>query len=256
MAVDSKLDIPLRREFKYLVPRSDVPALRASLQGLCRLDPHAGPNNSYRLRSLYLDAPDLRLFHANEREAVSRFKARIRTYPDDPEAPVIAEIKDRNGDIIRKIRASLPEEDWTQALKPGGCGAEAPAALHAFTSRVLRHDLRPVCLVQYAREAWVSEWDEYARVSIDSRIECQASHEWTLEDQGSWRPIDHALLSWTQGSVCVVELKWAEVAPLWMMRLVQELDLLRHSFSKYCYSMTSLSEDHYRDYRRASSTWA
>ncbi|HCP45719.1 MAG TPA: hypothetical protein DIU15_06740, partial [Deltaproteobacteria bacterium] len=72
MAADSNLQIPLRREFKYLVAREQISALRAGLQGLCRRDPHSGPDGTYRLRSLYLDTPDLRLFHANEREAVRR----------------------------------------------------------------------------------------------------------------------------------------------------------------------------------------
>ena len=118
-----------------------------------------------------------------------------------------------------------------------------------------RHDLRPVTLVQYRREAWVSRFDEYARVSIDTRIECQEAHELDLSARpGGWRPIDDPLPTWTPGSVTVVELKFADAIPRWMMGLVQRLDLLRHAFSKYCYSMTALSEDHYRDYRRSHAS--
>lgn len=242
--------IPARREFKYLFERARLPELRAALRPWCELDPHAGADGTYTLRSLYFDAPDLRLFHANEREAVTRFKARVRTYPGAEGAPVFAEVKSRFGDVIRKSRAALPREDWTQGLRGGG------PELDPFVIRMHRHDLRPVALVEYRREAWMSRVDEYARVSIDTAIRCQAADRLSLEAHpGRWRPIDHPLLTWTPASPCVVELKWADYAPSWMVQLTQRLDLLRHSFSKYCNSMLSLADDQFRDYREAQSTW-
>lgn len=247
--------IPLRREFKYLVPRSAIPALRASLDGLCTLDAHAGPDGTYGLRSLYLDSPELRLYHANEREAPVRFKARLRTYHDAPGAPVVAEIKARHGDVIRKTRARLPAVGWTEVFAPGGLSGEAEPSLNEFMSRVHRYRLVPQVLVEYRREAYESRWDEYARISIDTQIRCQREAQLDLRGSRSWRPIDHPLLTWTDRSTCVVELKWAEVAPRWMIDLVHRLDLMRHSFSKYCFSMLSLAEDHARDYREAQSVW-
>ncbi len=242
--------IPARREFKYLVERARVPALRDALRPWCERDPHAGEDGTYALRSLYFDSPDLMLFHANEREAPRRFKARVRTYPEGNEAPVFAEIKFRSGDVIHKTRTPLPAEDWRAALRPGGA-----AELDPFLSRVRRHDLRPTALVEYRREAWVSRIDAYGRVSIDFGVQCQAAGRLTLDaDPRRWRPVDHPLITWMPVSPCVVELKWADYAPSWMVQLVQRLDLLRHSFSKYCYSMQSLADDHYRDYRWTSST--
>ena len=241
--------IPARREYKYLVDRGRLPALRAALAPFCTLDPNAGPDRAYALRSLYFDTPDLRLYHANEQEAPVRFKARVRCYPDAPKSPVFAEVKLRDGDIIKKPRTSLPQDDWVSGLQAG-------SALNPFATRVHRHGLRPVALVEYRREAYLSTIDNYARVSIDFNIRCQEQPRWSLEAHPRrWRSIDHPLLTWTRESPCVVELKWAEVAPRWMVGLVQQLDLLRHSFSKYCYSMLQLAEDHRRDYREAQSPW-
>ncbi len=247
--------IPNRREFKYLVPRAHLPALRAALDGLCDLDPHAGPDRTYGLRSLYFDSPGLRLYHANEREAVVRFKARVRCYPDSPGSPVFAEVKRRTGDVIHKSRAKLPDGGWADALGPDGPGAGADDALGAFLSRMHRYQLRPVVLVEYRREAYVSRLDDYARVSIDTRIGCQRQTALTLDAPRSWRPIDQPWRTWTPMSPCVVELKWARQAPRWMADLVQRVELLRHAFSKYCGAMLALSDDHFRDYRRAQSLW-
>jgi hypothetical protein len=247
--VPSTDQIPARREFKYLAPAGALPALRASIAPYCAMDAHAGPDGTYGLRSLYLDAPDMRLYHANEREASTRFKARVRTYSDTPGSPVFGEIKHRDGDVIRKPRVRLPAHDWTAGVRPG-------AALNPFLVQVLRHDLRPVVLVEYRREAWMSRIDEYARVSIDTQIRCQTRREWSLDaDPDRWRPVDHTLLTFTPSSACVVELKWAGSAPPWMTLVVRRLDALRASFSKYCYSMQALADDHYRDGREAQSVW-
>jgi hypothetical protein len=243
--------IPARREFKYLFPRTRMPELRAALQPWCDLDPYAGPDRRYTVRSLYFDAPDMRLFKANEREAPVRFKARIRCYPASTPWAVFAEIKYREGDVIRKTRDPLPKGDWAAGLRAGG-----GAALGPFVTRMHQNDLRPVVLVEYRREAWVSRVDEYARVSIDTSLRCQPADRLELEaNPRRWRAIDNPLRTFTPESPCVVELKWAETAPSWMFQLTQRLDLLRHSYSKYCYSILALADDQFCDYREAQSIW-
>lgn len=250
------VEIPVRHEFKYPVSRSMLPALRSRLVPFCDRDENAGPDGTYLLRSLYLDTLDLRLFHANEREAGTRFKARLRGYPEALGSPVFAEVKNRIGDAIRKTRGVLPPVGWERTFLPGVTSADASPGLQAFLYVMHRHDLRPTVLVQYRREAWAGRWEDYARVSIDTAIECQRAHGLSLDPNGPWRPIDHALFTHTPDSVCVVELKFPEVAPRWMVDLVQQLDLLRHAFSKYCHSMLSLAADHHRDRREAGSPWA
>ena len=144
--------IPPRREFKYLIPRSRMPALRAALAPYCDRDPNAGADGTYTLRSLYFDTPNLRLYHANESEEPVRFKARVRCYPEAATSPVFAEVKFRNGDVIRKTRTYLPTPDWPSGLRAG-------APLDPFVTRMHRYDLRPVVLVDYRREAWMSRID-------------------------------------------------------------------------------------------------
>ncbi len=247
--------IPLRREYKFMLPKSRLPELRHHLRASCDRDRNAGPDGTYTARTLYFDAPDMRLFNANEIEASKRFKARVRGYPDTPEAPVFVELKHRDGDIISKVRAKLPKDQLAAALSPGG-GFDASPELGAFLFQMIRHDLRPVLLAQYRREAWMSRVEEYARVSIDTEIVTQATDRISMDATGDWRPVDHALQTWTKDSCCVLELKWADAIPRWMQALAQSMGLLRAAFSKYCYGMENLAEDHFRDYRRASSPWA
>ena len=235
--------LPERREFKYLVPTRRIDAIRKAASGACDPDCFAGPDGTYRIRSLYLDTDDLRLFKANEREAPDRFKARIRSYPASPMAPVFFEVKRRTLDIIRKARAPVPTHTWRNYLHLTGSRLEDPtlnAQLERFQTLQWMHDLRPKVLVEYRREAYASRIEDYARVTIDSQICCQRANGYDLSAQpNQWRFVDHRWQTLTAEPVCVVELKFANAPPRWMVELVRSLELTRYAFSKYCFSMTA-----------------
>ncbi|HMY19776.1 MAG TPA: VTC domain-containing protein, partial [Polyangium sp.] len=44
-----------RYEYKYLVPDSVVPAIRNAVKTTSKIDRYAGPDGTYRIRSLYFD---------------------------------------------------------------------------------------------------------------------------------------------------------------------------------------------------------
>jgi hypothetical protein len=227
-----------RREFKYLVAPELLPALRRALQGRCVLDRHAGPARRYPIRSLYLDTASLRLARANAAEASVRFKVRVRVYPGTA-APVFLEVKRRYGDVIQKDRTPVPLDAWPRLLDaPDGL---SPGA-ERFADLVRSLDLRPVALVEYDREAYVSELDDYARVTFDFAIGCQRADDLTLLPRTFARlPIDHPGRTSTPEPRVVVELKLAGAAPGWMRALVERFDLQRHAFSKYVGSVEELS---------------
>lgn len=232
-----------RREFKYLVPKQVLPRLRRAVAATCAPDRYAGPDGTYRIRSLYLDTPRYDLFHANAREAPERFKARVRCYPD-VSSPVFLEIKKRSLDTIVKTRAPVPTDHW-QAILEGRTLADDPrgeprsaSARERFLALVHAYDLRPVVLVEYLREAYVSTVDRYARVTFDTRIRCQSRRRLDLDaDPRRWRVVAHPGRIVTEPAYTVVELKFGRTAPPWMVALVRRCDLLRHSFSKYGHSL-------------------
>jgi len=240
-----------RREFKYLVPRRQIPALRQAISGACTLDSFAQDGGRYTVRSLYYDTQDLRLFWANEREEPDRFKMRVRCYPGT-EAPVFLEVKRRTLDIISKARHGIPRVTWLDHLS---LSAPKQGPRHErFVSLLHTYQLQPRILVQYQREAYFSELEDYARVSIDTHIECQEMTHASLEAPDTrWRPIDHRLQTLTAEPVAVVELKFSNAAPRWMVNLVQRLDLIRRAFSKYCYGIRALVPP--TRPRRAAGLW-
>jgi len=125
-----------RYECKYLIPPRFVPAIRQFITPFLRPDRYALGREGYRytISSLYLDTPDLRLFHQTVKGEKNRFKLRIRTYSDAPNDPVFFEIKKRCDRVIRKRRAKVCRteamaDDWRARCdghSPGTAG-ERPA---------------------------------------------------------------------------------------------------------------------------------
>jgi SPX domain protein involved in polyphosphate accumulation len=237
-------DIIERYEYKYLIPDSVVPAIRATVRTTSKIDRYSGPDGTYRIRSLYFDTDHYDLYWANDREQPDRFKLRARTYPGK-ESPVFLEVKRRVLDVIVKSRAPVPAASWREVLA-GNDSALAALPPHVranalkFLAPYHRHHMRPVLLVEYEREAYISEIDSYARLTFDRKIAVQEQNKLDLDAVPTrWRVIDHRAQTRTEEPVCVLEMKFERRPPRWMVALVQRLDLIRYSFSKYCYGVTA-----------------
>lgn len=233
-----------RYEYKYLIPDSVVPAIRSAVRTTSKIDRYADADGTYRIRSLYFDTDRYDLYWANEREQPDRFKLRARMYPGKP-SPVFLEVKRRVLDVIVKSRAAVPAQSWS-AILAGNDKELAALAPHVragalkFLGPYHRHHMRPVLLVEYEREAYISDVDNYARLTFDRKIAVQEQFDLNLEAIPTrWRCIDHQEQTRTQEPVCVLEMKFERRPPRWMVALVQRLDLIRYSFSKYCYGVTA-----------------
>ena len=232
-----------RREFKYLVSNDEAKRMVEYLNGICELDSYAGPKGSYSIRSLYLDTDRYHLYQANNVEKLRRFKARIRSYPQG-NGNVWLEIKERHGDTIRKTRVRVAAKFWRHLVEEPGVFSSSDfsepdgALIERFLWHVQSYHLRPKALVEYDREAYVSLLDDYARVTFDRGIRCQLQDDWSLDaSEGRWRVVDHPRRVWALEPLCVLELKFGARVPRWMTVFVQNFEVIRYSFSKYCYSI-------------------
>jgi len=235
-----------RREFKYLIPEATAQKLRRAIRPYCVPDAHVAdkPSRSYSIESLYFDARDLRLFHENEHASFDRIKLRARTYPEAGSNKVYLEVKRRSGDVVEKTRGVVDEAIALELLDrsrvPSRAAEEAirrdPGVERFFTLFSI-HCAEPVAIVRYDREPYVSMVDDYARITFDRNIVARdaQSIDFLRADQGAgeFRPLDHAEHSWGAGSMVLLELKFTQDVPIWMVDLVQNLELLRGSFSKY-----------------------
>ena len=234
-----------RREYKYLLPPEKVKRVRHIANTIGKRDGYAGPDGLYTIRSLYFDTDRYHLFTANVREAGDRYKVRVRNYPNTGSTgPIFLEVKQRVGDIIRKTRGMVKPSQWTTLLTHPSSfytmdlGLKYRTAVERFVTLVQTYHLQPTMLVEYDREAYFSEIDEYARLTFDLRIRCQQRDSLDLRASAQdWRHVDNPIRTRTQEPMTLLELKFGGPPPRWMTRMVQNLELERHTFSKYGYSV-------------------
>ena len=239
-----------RYELKFTVPLEMVEPISRFAAAYCSLDRYseAAPEGFYHVHNLYLDSPGL-LFLRNRRHRVpNRFNMRVRTYGDEPALPFFLEIKQRIGGVIRKYRAKVENPDWCRVFaEPGVVAPErgespAQAANRALFERlVYTYQVEPRILTQYKRKAWVSDVDDYARVTFDVNLRFAERSVWDpLPDEAMMRHYDSPLV-FDPGCTVILELKcYASAVPLWMVDLIHTFSLKRRSFSKYMFGMSEL----------------
>ena len=235
-----------RFESKYTIPYSMIDEISAFIAPYCSLDKYSAisPDLFYRINSLYFDTPHFLFLQQRMRKAERRFNMRIRSYGDHPVLPYFFEIKQRRGDVVKKYRARTDDADIHDQL-----GAPARRRFDNeddtnFNNRELfartahRYNAGPVVLVQYKRKAYVSECDDYARVTFDLGLRYMQRNEYDpVPRESEMKPCD-AQTCFDGGCNTVLELKcYTSFVPLWMIDLVKTFNLKRRSFSKYANSV-------------------
>lgn len=226
-----------RYEHKFLIDEALARKVCISAAAYVAPDPFAArfEGYSYPISSLYLDAPDLRLFQETVDGQKQRFKLRVRSYSDDPTTPLHFEVKRRNNGVVEKLRCAVPREQGYALLEC--CGGdlacfdtEQQAALSEFFALVADLGAQPQVLVRYDREAYVGLFDSELRLTFDRRLRTSLVHDYSVEVQRDdfLRVGDDRV---------VVEFKFHDRVPAWMNALAQRYGLERRSFSKYGHSM-------------------
>jgi hypothetical protein len=237
---DIQLD---RHEAKYVIPAWKIPDIREFVRPFCEPDRYShGDPPRYTVTTLQLDSPHFSLHYAKSHEALNRFKLRVRTYGRPGKNPVFLEVKRKIRSTIVKSRARVPFERWSEDLVRNKRvtldfhSYQEETAFLDFIRLVREIDARPVVLVRYEREAYVSKLDHYARVSFDTRLTYQPTESWTSWGEGGrWIPLDTNLVQNKNHnfSGAVLEIKTLSDTPQWMIDLVMNFDLARVGHCKY-----------------------
>ena len=239
-AYDVQLD---RHEGKYVVPKRLLPAIRDYIRPFCRPDPNgSGAPPEYAITTLQLDTPSLALHHAKEHDALARFKLRVRTYGKPGTSKIFLEVKRKVRDSIMKTRTSIPFEAWGEdlmfnvKLNLEFRSSKEEIGFLEFVRLVRETGARPVILMRYMRESYMSIHDQYARVSMDHNLEYQPTSDWNnWGENGRWYSVDSSLAQnkLFHFSGVVLELKTLSDVPHWMIDLVKTFSLVRVGNCKY-----------------------
>lgn len=233
-------EIISRYEAKYLVSEAMARAIRDHVRGICSPDAHAGPDGRYLVNNLYFDTPDLRFYHDTRFKQFTRFKPRARFYGPTPDDWIWLELKHKVKGVTWKVRRRVDSSRLPLLFDDPGWGLERRTSLalsEGFEEVVSRFGASPLLQVQYVREPFVSDLDEYGRVTFDRHLLCRPiAGPDSLVAGPSFVPFDDpATLGLpSDASPVILEIKTDVRVPAWVQGMIRCFGLQRQPFSKYC----------------------
>jgi SPX domain protein involved in polyphosphate accumulation len=234
------IDVDSRFELKYRLSYFQYFKLRNAIQPTMVMDPFtaAQPTNRYLVRSLYFDTFDYRLFHQKMSGDSDRAKFRFRTYPfgDEYLHDVRVELKIRQGNYSIKKSVFVSIDEYEHFLATRHWQAVKDPITIAFERQMLRQSLRPVVLVEYEREGYQPRLKSNLRITFDHQV--RGSHARNLFPEKSF-------YRYLYPRSVILEIKFNDTLPKWLVALVREHGLKVIANSKYTQSVLISRNDLY-----------
>ena len=218
-------NVQYRHEHKFALNPQDAVILRQRLRAALRPDPHAGPDGTYRIRSLYFDDLDSHALQEKLDGLSRRAKFRIRLYNGD-DGFIRLEKKVKVAGLGTKVSAPLTRAE-TEAILRGEIAwmaADSRPLLPELYARMRCEGLRPRTLVDYTREPFM-----YApgnvRVTLDSEIRSGMASIAVFSGEAPTVP--------AAPGVTILEVKYDQFLPEPVQDIVQLGNRGAGAFSKY-----------------------
>lgn len=215
-----------RHELKYHINTSDWMQLRSRLKHLAAPDENAGPNGSYKIRSLYFDNYSDKAIVEKLAGVKRREKFRLRYYGEDT-GFIRLEKKMKNGLLAKKLQQEISGQSC-EALLQGKMQKpdDKTCLLAELCIKMQTQQLRPAAIVDYEREAYIYPPGN-VRITIDSNIRTSSHTGGFLNPESVTVPAANAI---------VLEVKFDEFLPDIMRGAVQLGGRGQTEFSKYVVS--------------------
>jgi len=227
-----------RFENKYLVPVEKLQQLRNFILPYVEVDNYATRffNNTYTVRSIYFDTPNLKFYREKINGLSIRKKLRIRGYNSlEVNSKVFLEIKRKIHSSVSKNRAPVEYESMPALIATSDIDSYAGLLKNQngyltdaqkFLYHIRKQALAPVIKIIYAREAYFYKFNPSLRVTFDKSI--QSSLQCSLEELYGENNVICAL-----PKHFILEIKGQGAYPGWLQFLVGKMELRLQALSKY-----------------------
>ena len=218
-----------RCENKYLLNKEQYRQLLIRLESCMRPDSHC-KNGSYKICNIYFDTPDSEVMRRSASKPYYKEKLRLRSYgtPAGDGDRVFLELKRKIGGVVNKRRAVLTygqaKEYLQSGAKPDGLDYTDSQVLSEIDWFIKNNPVKPYAYVSYDRIAMFGIRDSSLRLTIDSNLQARR-HDLSLA-HGSR---GHLLLP---QDTWLMEIKMSGAVPLYVARILSELKIYSHGFSK------------------------
>ncbi len=196
-----------RHELKYSIDFLQYQILRKKLSLVLKPDPHAGPNGTYHVRSIYFDDFKNSALFDKQAGVAHRKKYRIRIYNYSDEC-IKFERKTKNNQYLHKDWAKITRKQAEKMIL-------GDFSFLANTDNPLLHEvylesrcnlLRPVVTVDYLREAYVHPVGN-VRITFDMKLHTNLGKLALFEKTAPTMGVD-------EKCGIILEIKFDDVLPL------------------------------------------
>ncbi|HAB54017.1 MAG: hypothetical protein A2315_10510 [Ignavibacteria bacterium RIFOXYB2_FULL_35_12] len=228
----------MKFEHKYLIPESKFPKIKNAMLPYLTHDENAvrNGNTGYTVRSIYFDTPQLRYYFEKIEGMKIRKKIRIRVYDDYTEEKVaFLEIKRKNENYVSKNRSCVLFQNLDKffsaskvenLILPAEANVSRIDDAKQFLFYFKHENLRPILLITYEREPFVSRFDGNLRITFDKNLRFLATTNYQ-------RIFEESKLQSVLKSKIIIEIKFRRSVPVWLKDLITLHNLQRTSLSKY-----------------------
>jgi len=236
------IEIFTRREQKYLITIKQYKALIERISLYMRPDLN-GVNGRYTVTSLYFDNAQHSIYFETKNKLRFRQKLRLRVYDEtDIDGTAFFEVKQKHKKVVNKRRMVLPLMEAYRYLIEDDSSIPLEA-YETSNTQVLKeidhfrhlYGLRPEMIISYDRHALHGIDDDGLRITFDLNLRCR-NHDLFVENGPEGEHfIDNDLV--------ILEVKVNNSVPLWLTRILQELECKQQGSSKFCTSLEHLRKD-------------
>lgn len=226
-----------RVEQKYLVPEGQLTFLQKQLEWCMAYDKYHPDGDSYTIRSVYFDDMFDSYLQENEDGTDNREKFRIRIYNGDL-SEIHLECKSKRNGYTKKVKENLTLQECLcyinkeplPILPEDGFLKKKIYALNQMRR------FEPVQIVEYERVAFVEKIGN-VRITLDRNIGGSSREEDFVKPKLELIPALPA-------GMHILEVKYDELLPDYITRILRSVSLRRTSFSKYYYTRKNQMINH------------
>ncbi len=224
--IQSELKV-YRHEVKYYMNKNYAYEFTEVIKKLMKKDNYSGDKGEYFIRSLYFDTYNNSDYYNKIIGVPERKKIRLRLY-DIESKEVKLEIKNRYGPYMMKETVTISRDDASDLITGNSDNLLAYQSRTANSVYRYMHDTqyRPTLLVDYEREAYTYPFDNI-RITLDKNVRVNTYDFNLFDNKVNMLPVLDA-------DIYILEVKYDNMIPYFLLNLISSIPSLRQSISKYC----------------------
>lgn len=215
-----------RSELKFGITYVDYQLLKMKLRHVMKLDPHAGRNGRYVIRSCYFDNFSNKVMTEKKEGFLNRDKYRVRIY-NKSEAVIHLERKSkRNNQTFKsKCRMTKKEFERMRTYDVEWMQDDERSLMRDLYKDMRLYQLKPTTVVDYEREAYIYEHGN-VRITFDCKVQTSV-HNTDMFNHNL--PMVDVL----ERNEVILEVKYDEYLPSVIKMLLQGIHTRHEAYSKY-----------------------